>query len=139
MQALATHIWRVAGDELRAYKGNYEEYLRQRAAAERSDRGGRRRPMQPTRGAAERDRERAREERRQRKAAEKLAEQAAALEAQIHALEARLADLGTQLEAASLAGDVAQSPRLGVRYQATGCRAAPADGGVGGAGVRRMA
>ena len=32
VQALATHIWRVAGDELRAYKGNYEEYLRQRAA-----------------------------------------------------------------------------------------------------------
>ena len=30
VQALATHIWRVAGDELSAYKGNYEEYLRQR-------------------------------------------------------------------------------------------------------------
>ena len=30
VQALATHIWRVAGDELRVYKGNYEEYLRLR-------------------------------------------------------------------------------------------------------------
>ncbi len=32
VQALASHIWRVAGDELSAYKGNYEAYLRQRAA-----------------------------------------------------------------------------------------------------------
>ena len=29
VQALATHIWRVAGNELRADKGNYTEYQRQ--------------------------------------------------------------------------------------------------------------
>ncbi|MDQ1301033.1 MAG: ATP-binding cassette, subfamily er 3, partial [Chloroflexota bacterium] len=104
VQALATHIWRVDGAELRVYKGNYEEYLRQRAAeaearikaevkaevkAEARERG------------TEQDRERIREERRQRKAAEKLAEQAAALEAQIHALEAELSALSLQIETAS--------------------------------------
>ena len=87
VQALATHIWRVAGDELRVHKGNYEEYLRQRAAevegkAEAKAEG----EMEGV--APERDRERAREERRQRKAAEKLAEQAGAMEQEIHVLEA---------------------------------------------------
>ena len=119
VQALATHIWRVAGDELRVYKGNYEEYLRLRAAETEAkaevkvetEAGG------STGGATESDRERVREERRQRKAAEKLAEQTAALEAQIHALEAELAALSTQLEAASVAGDVSRIQRLGVAYQ----------------------
>ena len=87
VQALATHIWRVAGDELRAYKGNYEEYLRQRAAE--AERQGSRLRLRMT--APEDDRERAREERRQRKAAERQAEQAAAMEQAIHALEAQLA------------------------------------------------
>jgi ATP-binding cassette subfamily F protein 3 len=32
VQALATHIWRVDGDELRAYEGNYTDYLRLREA-----------------------------------------------------------------------------------------------------------
>jgi len=67
----------------------------------------------------EADRERAREERRQRKAAERRAEAAAAMERQIHALEGRLAGLSTQLEAASLAGDVARVHRLGIEYQQT--------------------
>jgi ATP-binding cassette subfamily F protein 3 len=122
VQALATHIWRVDGDELRVYKGNYEEYLRLRAAeadvrikaevkaevkAEAGERG------------AEQERERMREERRQRKAAEKLAEQAAALEAQIHSLEAELSVLSIQIEAASTAGDVGSIQRLGVTYQNT--------------------
>ena len=79
VQALATHIWRVAGDELRAYKGNYEEYLRLagRAEAERLEGRGRGRGQ----ARPEHDRERMREERRQRKAAERLAEQAAAWKA----------------------------------------------------------
>ncbi len=34
VQALASHIWRVTGEELRAYKGNYDEYLRLRAVEE---------------------------------------------------------------------------------------------------------
>jgi ATP-binding cassette subfamily F protein 3 len=116
VQAIATHIWRVAGEELRAYKGNYEEYLRLRAAeaAEAEVKV----EVEESR-VSENDRERAREERRQRKAAEKLAEQAAALEAQIHALEGELATLSAQLEAASLAGDVGKIHRLGVTYQDT--------------------
>lgn len=115
VQALATHIWRVDGDELRVYKGNYEEYLRQRAA-EAEDKA-----RVEVKAEAERrneqERERMREERRRRKAAEKLAEQAAALEAQIHALETHLAGLGAQIATASTAGDVAAVERLGLAYQ----------------------
>ena len=32
VQSIATHIWRVDGDALRAYKGNYQDYLRFREA-----------------------------------------------------------------------------------------------------------
>ena len=84
VQALATHIWRVAGDELSAYKGNYEVYLRQRAAEAEA-----KVEVKAEDEAPEYDRERAREERRQRKAAERLAELAAAKEQTIHALEAQ--------------------------------------------------
>jgi ATP-binding cassette subfamily F protein 3 len=112
VQALATHIWRVAGDELSVYKGNYEEYLRQRAA-ETEDK------VKVEAEVPEYDRERAREERRQRKAAEKLAEQAAVKEQEIHALEARLSALSIQIEAASLAGDVGKIHSLGLAYEAT--------------------
>ncbi len=125
VQALATHIWRVDGNELRVYKGNYDEYLRQRAAEAEAKAKVEGKVNVEARAEAERagsngyDRERAREERRQRKAAEKRAEAAAALEAQIHALEARLQELSIQLEAASVAGDVGKVHRLGVAYQET--------------------
>ena len=114
VQALATHIWRVAGDDLSAYTGNYEEYLRQRAAETEA-----KVEVKAEVEAPEYDRERAREERRQRKAAEKLAEQALAMEQGIHALEAQLQGLSTQLEAASLAGDVGKIHSLGLTYEAT--------------------
>jgi ATP-binding cassette subfamily F protein 3 len=133
VQALATHIWRVAGDELRAYKGNYDEYLRQRAAEQESAPEGNAAPIEIVseesvavqrastwrKGGSDLERERAREERRLRQAAEKQAEQAAAIEAEIHALEGRLDTLSVELEAASLAGDVARVHNLGLRYQAT--------------------
>ncbi len=119
-QSIATQVWRVDGDEMRAYKGNYEEYLKLRGLeaegglpGSNGDDGARERAQM------EADRERAREERRQRKAAEKRAEQAAAMEARIHELEARLGQLSNQLEAASVAGDVAKVHRLGVEYQQT--------------------
>ncbi len=114
VQALATHIWRVAGDELSAYKGNYEDYLRQRAAETEA-----KAEVKAEVEAPEYDRERAREERRQRKAAEKVAEQAMVMEQEIHALEAQLQGLSTQLEAASLAGDVGKIHSLGLTYEAT--------------------
>lgn len=104
-------------DELKVYKGNYEEYQKLRAleaAAEIEVE-----PEESREATAERDRERAKEERRQRKAAEKRLEQAAAMEARIHELEAELARLSMQLEAASVAGDVAKVHRLGVAYQET--------------------
>ncbi len=121
VQALATRIWRVDGDELRVYKGNYEEYLRQRAAEMEANTAavastGDKREAERN---AERERERLREERRQRKAAEKLAELAAALETRIHQLEVELADLSAQIETASTAGDVGAIQRLGVAYQNT--------------------
>ncbi len=116
VQALATHIWRVDGDSLRVYKGNYDEYLRQRTAE--AETGSKAEPESEPDAAAEYDRERAREERRQRKAAEKHAEAAAAMEAHIHELEAQLGALSDQLEAASLAGDVGKVQRLGRMYQA---------------------
>jgi ATP-binding cassette subfamily F protein 3 len=115
VQAIATHIWRVDGDELRVYKGNYEEFLLLRAA----EAGGGAEVKVEDEGSVEHDRERAREERRQRKAAEKAAEQAAALETRIRDLENELAALSTQLEAASVAGDVGRIHRLGVSYQET--------------------
>jgi len=115
VQALATHVWRVDGDELRAYKGDYAEYLRQRAAED----GSKVETQVEAEAEVEEERARAREERRLRRAAEKLAEQAAALEADIHALEARLTELSAQLEAASVAGDVGKVHSLGVRYQET--------------------
>ncbi len=115
VQALATHVWRVDGNELQAYKGNYEEYLRLRAAETESNAQA---DIEIDSGA-EQDRARAREERRQRKAAERIAEQAAALEVQIHDLEKELATLSTQLEAASVLGDVGRIQRLGVSYQET--------------------
>jgi len=118
VQALATQVWRVDGDEMRAYKGNYEEYLKLRGLE--MEGAGKPSGDDPQRQAQlEADRERAREERRQRKAAERRAEAAAAMEGQIHTLEARLAGLSTQLEAASLAGDVARVQRLGIEYQQT--------------------
>ncbi len=123
VQSLATQVWRVDGDEMRAYKGNYEEYLKLRVA----EAGGGVKPngdedKQPAIDAdRERalERERSKEERRQRKAAEKRAEAAAAMEQRIHELEAKLGGLSNQLEAASLAGDVTKVQRLGVEYQQT--------------------
>lgn len=115
VQSVATHIWRVDGAELRAYEGNYEEYLKLRTAEAEAEV----KAEAEQGGASAYDRARARAERRQRKAAEKRAEAAAAVEAQIHALEVQLTALGTQLEAASLAGDVGKVHSLGVAYQET--------------------
>ncbi|HEX9116863.1 MAG TPA: ABC-F family ATP-binding cassette domain-containing protein [Anaerolineae bacterium] len=122
VEGLATHIWRVGGDELRVYKGNYSEYLRQvaiereaMAAAKAAAEAG----ATLKAGPAPQDRERAKEERRQRRAAEQRAEQAAAMEVEIQALEKRLAELSTQLEVASLAGNVGKVQELGTTYQTT--------------------
>jgi ATP-binding cassette subfamily F protein 3 len=118
VQALATRIWRVEGDDLRVYKGNYQEYLGQRAAEQISQSGREMAPSQPgSDQGRDGDRERAREERRLRKAAEKQAEQAASMESEIEALEETLSRLSAELEAASLAGDVSRVHALGLKYQ----------------------
>ncbi len=119
-RSIATQVWRVDGDEMRAYKGNYEEYLKLRALeSEGALPGSNGDDDARQRAQLEAERERSREERRQRKAAEKRAEQAAAMETRIHELEARLGQLSNQLEAASITGDVAKVHRLGVEYQQT--------------------
>ncbi len=114
VQALATQVWRVDGDEMRVYKGNYAEYQALRAAE--TDASVKDKAPDADAGV-DNDRERAREERRQRRAAEKRMEAANAIEARIHAIERQLGDLSVDLERASLAGDVAKVQRLGVAYQ----------------------
>ncbi len=114
VQALATQVWRVDGDEMRVYKGNYAEYQALRAAE--TDAAVKDKAPDADAGV-DNDRERAREERRQRRAAEKRMEAANAIEARIHAIERQLGDLSVDLERASLAGDVAKVQRLGVAYQ----------------------
>ncbi len=116
VQALATQIWRVTGDELCVYKGNYDEYLRQ-SAEEKTGKAAVKTVEPEAAQDREAEREQARIERRLRKAAEKQAEQAAALEEQIHAIEARLEKLGSELERASLAGNVQRIQELGIAYQ----------------------
>ena len=119
VQALATQVWRVDGEDMRVYKGNYEEYLKLRTAETGTGVAVKANGDENKQAQLEADRERAKEERRQRKAAEKRAEAAAVMEQLIHDLEARLATLSNQLEAASVAGDVAKVQRLGVEYQQT--------------------
>jgi ATP-binding cassette subfamily F protein 3 len=120
VQALATHIWRVDGNELRAYRGNYTEYQRLVALGNEVEKV----PAESAQGQKpgadlQHDRERARGERRQRKVAEKQAEQVSALEGEVETLEATLRELSALLESASLAGNVEQIHELGLRYQAT--------------------
>jgi ATP-binding cassette subfamily F protein 3 len=119
VQSLATQVWRVDGDELRVYKGNYEEYLKLRAAETGSTAPDKANGDEDRQAQLDAERERSKQERRQRKAAEKRAEAAAAMEQRIHSLEARLATLSHQLETASVAGDVSKVQRLGVEYQQT--------------------
>jgi ATP-binding cassette, subfamily F, member 3 len=121
VEALATDIWRVAGNELQAYEGNYTEYLRQVAAAREAAAAAAAgvEVILPKAAVVAQDRERSKEERRQRRAAEKRAEQVAGLETEIQGLETRLNQLSSQLEAASLAGNVQRVHELGLTYQAT--------------------
>ena len=114
VQALATQVWRVDGDEMRVYKGNYAEYQALRAAE--TDASVKDKAPDADAGV-DNDRERAREERRQRKAAEKRMEVANAIEARIHQIERKLGDISADLERASMAGDVGKVQRLGVAYQ----------------------
>jgi ATP-binding cassette, subfamily F, member 3 len=117
VQALATHIWRVADSELIAYKGNYAEYLRLRGVEAVVDAQAAEPASTEKATNSDYDRERVREERRLRRAAEKQAEQAAAMEDEIRVLETQLAALSAQLEAASMAGDISRVQELGWRYQ----------------------
>jgi len=93
IDALATQVWAVEGDGLRAYPGNYADYLeaRDRAAeAAASREPPAERPRRERRQAQQRERAVSRAQREQR-------ERAAALEAEVEELEARLAALEQEL------------------------------------------
>ncbi|MBU0495358.1 MAG: ABC-F family ATP-binding cassette domain-containing protein [Chloroflexi bacterium] len=87
IDALATQVWAVEGDELRAYPGNYADYLAMQQAAEPAPDA-----EQPTAKRQEEQRRQAqREERAQTRAERQRQEQALALEAEVDELETHLA------------------------------------------------
>ncbi len=109
IQALATQIWELKDDQLRAYQGSYNEYLQEKrrrtsGASEPTQRQRQRRPA----GREERDKQRLRE-RRTRRATE--------LETEIAALENRLATLTDALAQASAAQQLDRVREFGVEYE----------------------
>ncbi|MCS6845311.1 MAG: ABC-F family ATP-binding cassette domain-containing protein [Caldilineales bacterium] len=117
VDALATQVWAVDPERraLRAYPGNYTQYLAALAVEREAEQA---RPASTPPPSAQEARERARAERRQRKADARRAEQLSRLEDLIQALEQRLAALGRELEQASAAQATDQVHRLGLEYQA---------------------
>ena len=119
VQALATHIWRVAGDELRVYKGNYEEYLRLRAAETEAkaevkvevEGGG------STSGATESDRDACAKSAASARPPRNWPSRPPPWRRRSMRSKPSSRALSTQLEAASVAGDVGRIQRLGVAYQ----------------------
>jgi len=94
VDALATQVWAVEGDVLRAYPGNYTDYLEARDRQEEAEPDAERRP-------AERQRQRRRQvqrpERATTQAERQRQERVAALEAEVEDLEARLTELEREL------------------------------------------
>jgi len=127
INALATQVWAIEDGELRVYDGNYSDYeergRRRKEETEgtkekRREREGARRERgkEETEGTKEKRRERE-GVRRERRKGETGVVRAAELEEEIAALEARLAALGEELVAASVAQDVESLRELGVEYQ----------------------
>jgi ATP-binding cassette subfamily F protein 3 len=108
--ALATQVWLLEGDRLRAYPGGYAEYVaarEQEAAAAKASRPAVRQPPvpRPAEGAAARERQR-------------RAQSLAALEQEIDALEAQLRDLEERISRASQRHDLDQVRLLSAEYAA---------------------
>jgi ATP-binding cassette subfamily F protein 3 len=114
IDALATQVWVIEGDEMRVYAGDYQQYLVRRA-----------REQEAARERAAKEQERARqeaaraEERRRRlhRGAEARGPTLEEVEDQIHELEARLQQLGAELSEASAAQEFDRVRDLGVEYQ----------------------
>jgi len=109
INSMEAHVWALEDRTLHPFAAGYQEYrdwlalrrenARQRAAPDRSNRV----PERDARRAAERE-------------AERIARRQAELEAAIHALEARLARLESQLATASQEQAVQSVTRLGAEY-----------------------
>jgi len=97
INALATQVWIIEDGGLNVYQGDYADYLKRREKRERKGRRG---------ATKARERKREKEEAR-----------VAELEEAIAALEARLADLGQELAAASRARDLDRLRELGSEYK----------------------
>ena len=122
VDAVATQVWMIDAEqeELRAYPGNYSDYLaavqaeqeaQAAAAALAADQPGQRTESQT-------HRERGREDRRQRKAAEQRAGEADRLLRLIEGLEQRIEAIGDEITQASSAQNTRRVQELGVEYQA---------------------
>ncbi|MBN1179720.1 MAG: ABC-F family ATP-binding cassette domain-containing protein [Anaerolineae bacterium] len=112
IRALASRIWAIEGQRLRIFERGYDAY-REWVTAERPQPAA---PvLQPERERQQRDAERAAQRAAQREA-ERLAQQQADLEAAIHKIEARLAQLEVDLAAASTAQEVSRVAELGAEY-----------------------
>jgi ATP-binding cassette subfamily F protein 3 len=120
VDAIATQVWMVEGEELQVYPGNYSAYLAVRVEEERSAFPAVDEPAQLS--EAQQHRERAREERRRRKATEQRAAEARRLEELIDGLESRLVMLGEKIAAAGEAQDMEEVRHLGREYEAVEAR-----------------
>jgi ATP-binding cassette, subfamily F, member 3 len=110
IDALATQIWAITDQSLTVYNGSYREYLdaRQKAAAQAAApatvSNGKPQPPTPKSNGMS-------DYKRQKRLAE--------LEAQVETLDAQLANLVSQIEAASVQGDGARVATLGEAYTRT--------------------
>jgi ATP-binding cassette subfamily F protein 3 len=109
---LATQIWELRDGVMHVFPGTLAEYNSARQLARES---------QKQQAAIERkDTRRDGQQARQERAAERKRQQAVEkAEAHVHALEQELSSLGTQIETAGLAQDVAAIQKLGTRYEKT--------------------
>ncbi|MDI3338924.1 MAG: ABC-F family ATP-binding cassette domain-containing protein [Sphaerobacter sp.] len=112
---LATHVWVVEDGTIRAYQGNYGDYLRarERAAAAAEPAPARGRQSTGTTQPAPRQRGRLADAERRR-----LQQQLAAAERTISRLEQRLNELSDDLALATIEQDVEAIARLGQEYEA---------------------
>lgn len=96
---------------MRAYEGNYSNYLAARAAEASQEQ-----TPSASRTESQQQRERSREDRRKRREEEKRQAEAAAVESEIETLENQLAEISEALALASHAQRLDEVQALGERY-----------------------
>ena len=120
IDALATHVWAIEEGRLRAYEGNYSDYLEEKALQAQRAVEVRQRAQLRRAAKAKREQKEAspatRYEARRNKARE---ERLLALEEEISTLEKKLATLNEEMAAAGQRGDGQRVWELSRDYQAT--------------------